>query len=280
MEAHVGKRCTPLFILFIVVMVFLAAPHEDAIPVPFEYQKERKVEEKERQATEEALVSLKPPYEPFNWGGAKDRLSVQNAASAIGRQVGIHYNREKSSENTGLLCKRYITPDFENVPWREAMDGILAAPGLKWTIEDGEIVLLTDEQALEREQIVHSLKRELAGSTSTKSKFNLEIGLTWIGLGLLSIAISIPLLKGKIKMNSWYGFRFMQAFQSPGNWYQINRYGAKRLIFWSIVLMLLGCLLPFLPPFDKNPVSLILVLHVPLVLIIAAIESWLYARKL
>lgn len=152
------KCCTPLFILFVVIMVIPAVPQKDAISVPFGYQKEPRVKEKERQTAATGLVSLKPPYEPWNRGGAKDKLSVQNAAFAIGQQVGVNYNREKSYKNTDPSCRSYITPDFENVPWREAMDAILAGPGLKWTIEDGEIVLVTEEQALKREQTAgHSL---------------------------------------------------------------------------------------------------------------------------
>jgi len=109
---------------------------------------------------------------------------------------------------------------------------------------------------------------------------NLVLGLTWILLGLFMIGISIPLLKGKIKMNHWYGFRFMKSFESTENWYKINRYGAQRMILWSAVLMVLGIVILFLPPIRRNPIAIIAVLHAPLILLIAAVESWLYARKL
>jgi len=54
---------------------------------------------------------------------------------------------------------------------------------------------------------------------------------------LLLIAFSIPLALGSIKMNPLYGVRIKKAFESEENWYKINKYGGRRLIFWSIVLI-------------------------------------------
>ena len=47
-------------------------------------------------------------------------------------------------------------------------------------------------------------------------------------------------------MNRFYGFRISKAFTSNANWYAINKYGAKALIFWSIVMIASGVLLLFL----------------------------------
>jgi UPF0716 family protein affecting phage T7 exclusion len=64
--------------------------------------------------------------------------------------------------------------------------------------------------------------------------------------GILFIVISLPLLRGSIPMNRFYGFRISKAFTSNANWYAINKYGAKALIFWSIVMIASGVLLLFL----------------------------------
>ncbi len=58
---------------------------------------------------------------------------------------------------------------------------------------------------------------------------NMVFGLTSIGNGLLFILISIPLWKGRVKPNRWYGFRLPQSFKSEENWYRINKFGARRL---------------------------------------------------
>jgi hypothetical protein len=60
--------------------------------------------------------------------------------------------------------------------------------------------------------------------------------------GILFIVISLPLLRGSIPMNRFYGFRISKAFTSDANWYAINKYGAKVLILWSIVMITSGVL--------------------------------------
>jgi hypothetical protein len=73
---------------------------------------------------------------------------------------------------------------------------------------------------------------------------NAKTAITLICLGFILIAVSVPLLLGKIKMNFFYDFRIRKAFESEENWYAINSYGAKALICWSVVLMAIeiGCL--------------------------------------
>jgi uncharacterized membrane protein len=63
--------------------------------------------------------------------------------------------------------------------------------------------------------------------------------------GILFIVISMPLLRGLIPMNRFYGFRIPKAFTSDANWYAINKYGAKALILWSMVMIAAGVLLLF-----------------------------------
>jgi hypothetical protein len=66
---------------------------------------------------------------------------------------------------------------------------------------------------------------------------NVKTAVTLVCLGLVLIAVSIPLLLGKIKMNSVYGFRIRKALESEENWYEINYYGAKALIRWSGIII-------------------------------------------
>lgn len=93
--------------------------------------------------------------------------------------------------------------------------------------------------------------------------------------GVIFIVISIPLLRGKIPMNQWYGFRIEKAFVSKENWYAINKYGAKQLILWSVLLILVGIIFLFVP---TDP----LLRGIPLVVIvlIAIVRTLLYARTL
>ena len=56
---------------------------------------------------------------------------------------------------------------------------------------------------------------------------NVIFGLLDIVSGVLIIGISIPLVKRKIKMNRFYGFRIRKAFESDEIWYDLNAYGGK-----------------------------------------------------
>lgn len=45
--------------------------------------------------------------------------------------------------------------------------------------------------------------------------------------GVVMIAVSLPLIKRKIKMNYWYGIRIPAAFESEERWLEINEYGGR-----------------------------------------------------
>ena len=72
--------------------------------------------------------------------------------------------------------------------------------------------------------------------------------ITLTVLGIVIILISIPLYLGKVKMNGVYGFRIRKAFESEQNWYRINRYGARALMLWALILMAVGIICLFVQP--------------------------------
>ena len=108
---------------------------------------------------------------------------------------------------------------------------------------------------------------------------NILLGLSYTFCGLMVIAISIPLLLEQIGINRWYGIRFKKSYESEENWYAINKFGAKRLIIWSIPVVFLG-IAAFFIPIEGNGALAKLYIITPMLLIIPALESYLYARKL
>ncbi|HTQ29965.1 MAG TPA: SdpI family protein [Opitutaceae bacterium] len=56
------------------------------------------------------------------------------------------------------------------------------------------------------------------------------IALTHLLVGLMTVAVSLPLVKRKIKMNRWYGIRIPAAFESEQRWFEINAYGGRLLL--------------------------------------------------
>lgn len=71
---------------------------------------------------------------------------------------------------------------------------------------------------------------------------SIALGLVNIGIALLTFAISLPLVLGKIGMNAWYGVRIPKSFVSEDNWYKINRHGGLWLIVYAFLLALIGLL--------------------------------------
>jgi len=108
---------------------------------------------------------------------------------------------------------------------------------------------------------------------------NIIFGLMHILTAFILIGISIPLVKGEISMNKFYGIRFKKSYDSDENWYKINKYGGQQLIKWCIPLALFGAISFFLP-LEKSPILFLISLCAPLIIVVPVITSYLYSRKL
>ncbi|OIU68547.1 SdpI family protein [Rossellomorea aquimaris] len=108
---------------------------------------------------------------------------------------------------------------------------------------------------------------------------NLGPALTNIAVALLLIGLNIPLLKGKIKMNHFYGMRIGKSFESDEMWYKINKFGARLFILWSIPMLIVGIVSIFLDPFSE-PISVFLTFMPCLIIIIPTIQVLLYSNRL
>jgi hypothetical protein len=109
------------------------------------------------------------------------------------------------------------------------------------------------------------------------------LGISNVSIAVLVILASLPLLRGHVKMNRMYGARFKQSFVSDENWYKINRYAAKQAIGWSFVLFLSGVAAFFVKFEAESKVRIELVLLfalAPLLIVIPALTSYWYARRL
>ncbi len=109
---------------------------------------------------------------------------------------------------------------------------------------------------------------------------NLILGFVNIFAGMLIIALSIPLLKGKIKMNSLYGVRFAKSFESESHWYKINRYGAKQMILWAVFIVLVGIMAFFLPLQENSPLTFAVAFAPAILVLIPCVQSYRYAKRL
>ncbi|MDW5563128.1 MAG: SdpI family protein [Methanomassiliicoccus sp.] len=106
----------------------------------------------------------------------------------------------------------------------------------------------------------------------------LIIGLLDLLVGLLLFAVAVPLIRGKVGMNHWYGVRVRQSFESEEKWYKINRYGGRQLMIWGLIIAAMGAVGAFVD-MDERTEMLLLFALVPLLVFVPAVRSVLYARK-
>ena len=107
----------------------------------------------------------------------------------------------------------------------------------------------------------------------------------FLGVSLLLTGLSVPLIRGWVKPNYWYGFRFPLTLTNPDIWYPANRYGGWLLLIYSLVL---GAVALGLPLLGGSPaegpaagvvgpgIAIYLLAGIALVLVL----SWRYAHKL
>ena len=106
----------------------------------------------------------------------------------------------------------------------------------------------------------------------------LVIGLFNVLMGVLIIAVAYPLAREKVGMNHLYGVRVRQSFESEEKWYKINRYGGRQLMIWGAIIAALGAVAMFMD-LESSWELLVIFLLVPLLVLIPAARSVLYARK-
>ena len=86
-------------------------------------------------------VTLTKPY-PLSYQGAEsDRISVQYAVTELAKQAKLGYDFAGSQANAGEGCRKYITPEIEGIPLREALDNISSRRHYPMNIRAGKIVL-------------------------------------------------------------------------------------------------------------------------------------------
>jgi tetratricopeptide (TPR) repeat protein len=164
---HKSRFILLLFFIILPLLLSSCGVVENAISVLIGFQRAhlKKVvgQSQDQSARATGAVTLKPPYTEWTWEKNRtDSLTVQNTVWAITRQVGVGYNRSKSYQNTNPICREWTHPNFENKPWREAVEEIITPFDLTYVMEGRQLVLMKVDDARKREQQIAQLQSELA----------------------------------------------------------------------------------------------------------------------
>jgi uncharacterized membrane protein len=100
--------------------------------------------------------------------------------------------------------------------------------------------------------------------------------------GILLIVISIPMIRGKVKPNHWYGFRIRATLDNPDIWYPANAYAGKWLLVYGIAQAAAAVLVPIIWPtlsVDDYAIVLTVVLMVGLLIVFIASMRFVNSLK-
>jgi uncharacterized membrane protein len=80
--------------------------------------------------------------------------------------------------------------------------------------------------------------------------FTTYIWIMEVSTALLLIALCVPLIRGKIGPNPWYGFRVKRTLENPTVWYKANTDAGKGLMFAAIAMIVFSTTFYLIPVFD------------------------------
>jgi SdpI/YfhL protein family len=71
--------------------------------------------------------------------------------------------------------------------------------------------------------------------------------VVYVGAGALLAILSLPLIRGKVGPNPWYGFRVRRTLEDPAVWYPANAYAAKGMLCVGLATCAAAVLLYLIP---------------------------------
>jgi uncharacterized membrane protein len=100
-------------------------------------------------------------------------------------------------------------------------------------------------------------------------------------VGLVFISLGIPLLRGRVPPNQWYGCRTDKTLSDDNIWYAVNRVTGRDLVFVGTVVMT-SSLAALIFRNELNPlkVSLALLLLLIFSVVGMALHSFLASRRM
>ena len=118
-------------------------------------------------------------------------------------------------------------------------------------------------------------------SVHTFVGLNNIVGLIiYILLGIVFTIVLLPLLFGKVKMNHIYGIPLEESYKSEENWKKINKYGAGRLMIWSLLLIVLGLIILEFQPITNYAYFIASIILPGALFAIPMLDIYNYAKKL
>lgn len=104
--------------------------------------------------------------------------------------------------------------------------------------------------------------------------------LLFAGVGVLTVALAIPMILGKVPPNNLYGFRTTKTLSDPEIWYPANAYAGKWLLVWGVI-MVVAAFLPLwlLPDLTEDGYAIFFMVVSLGGLLLVILMSWRYLKN-
>lgn len=98
--------------------------------------------------------------------------------------------------------------------------------------------------------------------------------------GLLFIGLSIPMIRGRVSPNKWYGFRNKTTLENSDIWYPANAYAGKLLCATGIITIMATVVCAFIPGITEDAYAIAVTVVMLGCLFIMLFFSMRYAKSL
>ena len=102
----------------------------------------------------------------------------------------------------------------------------------------------------------------------------------FLGIGALMIAVSIPLILGRVPPNRWYGFRVRRTLEDEHVWYAANCFTAWRMARLGGIAMAAAVVCYLLPGMEFETYAGIMGALLGLGVVLTMIQSFIFLSKL
>jgi hypothetical protein len=100
------------------------------------------------------------------------------------------------------------------------------------------------------------------------------------GASLLVIALAVPMIRGRVGPNGYYGFRIPLTLENPEVWYPVNHYAGWLLLGYGLALLLAALVLPSLPCMTLGAYAIVMASLALGGMALVFLLGWRYARKM
>jgi uncharacterized membrane protein len=69
---------------------------------------------------------------------------------------------------------------------------------------------------------------------------NVGLPLVFVAVGIVFVALGVPLMRGRVRPNFWYGCRTRKTLSDEKSWYAVNRVTGRDLVIAGGVSALTG----------------------------------------